>query len=81
MPQFSLIPGILIREEDFGGLAFVRATGATLRLSPSAYSELNNLRCNGAIRTIAEDDDKRLRFYHRLCRFGVMQEVANNETS
>lgn len=76
MPQFSLSPNISVREEDFGGLAFVRTTGVILRLSKGAYCELEQVRNNGGFCDIAKDDEKRLQFYRILERFGMVQEVS-----
>lgn len=80
MPIFSLSPGVLIREEDFGGLAFVRATGLILRLSGGAYRELISWQSNQVgVYSVDECDVLRLRFCRKLERFGVVREVDNHE--
>lgn len=78
MPGFFVVSGILIREEDFGGLVFVRATGLILRLSGSAYRELINWQSNQVTHYVNECDVLRLQFCRKLEQFGVVREVNNH---
>jgi len=67
--RLSLAPGVRLRPEPFGGMAFTPRTGTLVILAPAAYTLLVDLGSEGPPVPITEQAEAAI---HRLVRSGIV---------
>lgn len=72
---FRLITKVIVRREDFGGLAFLPQTGEVIQLNHQGFRIVKQINENKKIRVLPEN----ISFCQELEARGVISEVMSDE--